>query len=71
MENIDNSKRLHAVAMYPLIGSKWDNSLITKDCGLVPFLFHKLFGMDADMVKSVFAGELTGTTGGHFKRGVQ
>lgn len=32
---------------------------------------YDLCGMDEDIMKAVFAGELTGTTGGHFKRGVQ
>ena len=50
MSGDKESENLRVVAMYPLIGSTWENSHLTKDCGLVPFLLHKLFGMEADMV---------------------
>lgn len=43
------ASRLHGIyAFAPVSG--WNNQQITKNCGLVPYLFHKLWGWHAVMV---------------------
>ena len=48
---------MRAAAIVPYSDNPWNNAQLTKDCGLVPYLFHKMYNMDVSMVGISYKSE--------------